>query len=179
MKESVGFTESVEKDDIKASETDPRLGSCIMVQILANFHFRSNPMGFNKRRPKFMASESFLDGGFQNLFELSYFSGRELVPTGWNVVDDDKVYPRLSSRSAQIFHLTEESDNDQDMTNGRSESESSNEDGTAGHQNYSRRAHMAEDEDSDEDEISRPLPRVSLQLYLTSCCSSFFAVSWY
>ena len=38
------------------------------------------------------------------MFTLNYFapSGGEIIPTGWNVIDEDKTYPTLASRNPQI-----------------------------------------------------------------------------
>ncbi|KAG0647612.1 Ubiquitin-specific-processing protease 12, partial [Hyphodiscus hymeniophilus] len=141
MKEPNGIRESVEKESVKPSEVDP-----------------SNPMGFNKRRPKFMEPGSFLDGDFQNLFELSFFAGKELVPTGWNAVDDDKKYPRLSSRTAGMIQTGGESETDQEMTNGHDDSESGNEDGDAPHSAVTNVTRMTDEDESDEDDPIAALP---------------------
>ena len=95
------------------------------------------------------------------MFDLGYFVGsKELVPSGWNQVDDEKTYPTLSSRNPQLQHnLDEDSGNDYDMTTDRAGSESSHEG-----DNYSRNhllgnTRMTEEETSDEDElVSDPQP---------------------
>lgn len=61
----------------------------------------SNPRKrkFHSRRPKWIDPKQFLPSEYNNLFELSYFtSKKDVVPTGWGVVDEEKIYPRLSSR---------------------------------------------------------------------------------
>lgn len=61
----------------------------------------SNPRKrkFHSRRPKWIDPNEFLPSEYNNLFELSYFtSKKDVVPTGWGVVDEEKIYPRLSSR---------------------------------------------------------------------------------
>ena len=118
-----------------------------------------------------MDPDSFLDGDFQNIFELSYFSGKELVPTGWNVVDDDKTYPRLSSRSLQIFQAPKDSENDDDIANGRAGSESSNEDSSASYPNHSSTTRMADE--SDEDELNL-LPNNRVSFPLVAVASVYF-----
>lgn len=85
---------------------------------------------------------------------------------GWNTIDEDKAYPRLSSRSPQIPQTADESDYDHDMTNGRSASETSNEDGTPNI--YSSTTRM-NDESSEEDELALPPTRVSYYP-ACSCC---------
>jgi len=60
---------------------------------------------FNKRRPKWISPLEFLDGHFQNLFEMSYFreaNPTTTVPTGWNNVNEDTPYPRLSTRLPKL-----------------------------------------------------------------------------
>ena len=92
------------------------------------------------------------------MFELCYFSSNELVPAGWQAVDEDKNFPRISSRAPQ---QSEDSGYDHDMTNGRAASESSNEDDSFSHGNYSSITRMNDDdEESDEDELA-PAPVVS------------------
>jgi len=129
--------------------------------IIADFASNSKPLSFKKRRPSFVDPGTFLEGELQNLFDLCYFAGKELVPTGWNVVDEDKKYPRLSSRNPQVFQSADESDQDHDMTNGRAASESSSDNGGAKYQDdYSNHTRM--NEESDEDEVAPRPPTVSL-----------------
>jgi ubiquitin carboxyl-terminal hydrolase 4/11/15 len=73
----------------------------------------SNPRKrkFNSRRPKWIDPEQFLPSEYNNLFELSYFtSKKEVVPTGWGVVDEEKLYPRLSSRIPVVQDAVEVDD---------------------------------------------------------------------
>jgi ubiquitin carboxyl-terminal hydrolase 4/11/15 len=114
---------------------------------------------FNKRRPKFMQPGAFIDGQFQNMFELCYFSTNEFVPAGWQAVDEDKSFPRISSRNPQL-HQVDEPEDDHDMTNGRAASESSNEDDRFHPETFSSTTRMNE-ESSDEDELAAaPVSRV-------------------
>ncbi|KAK0127462.1 CSN-associated deubiquitinating enzyme Ubp12 [Cadophora gregata f. sp. sojae] len=79
---------------------------------------------FNKRRPAFMTLGSHLEPSLQNLFKLSYFSnGKEMIPTGWSTVDDEKTYPSLSSR---IQRQDSDSIDDSDAAGSPTGSESSN-----------------------------------------------------
>lgn len=55
---------------------------------------------FNKRRPKFVNPDGFLDPELQNMFDLSYFSNSTdagTVPSGWNSLDN-KNFPKISDR---------------------------------------------------------------------------------
>ncbi|KAI2637370.1 UCH-domain-containing protein [Xylaria nigripes] len=54
---------------------------------------------FNRRRPAWVDSGTFLPPHFQNLFEMGICTElSSAIPTGNNSVADDKDYPRLSSR---------------------------------------------------------------------------------
>lgn len=54
---------------------------------------------FNTRRPKWANPAQFLPPPFQNLFELSYFQESGVpIPVGWNYVDLEKKFPRISTR---------------------------------------------------------------------------------
>jgi ubiquitin carboxyl-terminal hydrolase 4/11/15 len=97
------------------------------------------------------------------LFELSYFtSAKELVPVGWGSVDEDKDYPKLSSRDPQVLNSMQEDNNAQDdyaMPNGRTQSEATSdvEEDDAPQLAPTR---MTE-ESSDEDEPAAPAPNIS------------------
>jgi hypothetical protein len=123
---------------------------------------------FNKRRPKFMQPGSFLDPGFQNLFDLGYFQGvKELVPTGWGQVDDEKTYPTLASRNPQLQQTIEdESSTEYDMANGQTGSESSNEDDPFHRDAFSSTTRMNE-ESSDEDELAGSGPVINSRVSLS------------
>lgn len=123
---------------------------------------RSSP--FRKQRPKFIDPTSQLDPSFQNIFELGYFSGaKEMIPTGWSSVDDDKVYPSLSSRAPQTPEpLDEDPSNPFENDNGRSDSESSDEGFRDNDFAKPPNTRMTEESsDEDEDPISVPVSRVS------------------
>lgn len=73
----------------------------------------SNPRKrkFQSRRPKWIDPEQFLPSEYNNLFELSYFtSKKEVVPTGWGAVDEEKLYPRLSTRIPVVQEAVEVGD---------------------------------------------------------------------
>ncbi|PBP27076.1 ubiquitin carboxyl-terminal hydrolase [Diplocarpon rosae] len=55
---------------------------------------------FNSRRPKFIKPNSHLNPSLQNMFEIGYFgSSKEMISSGWETVDEQKSYPRISSRN--------------------------------------------------------------------------------
>jgi ubiquitin carboxyl-terminal hydrolase 4/11 len=118
----------------------------------------------------------YLPPGFQNLFELSYFtSAKELVPVGWGSVDEDKDYPKLSSRDPQALHSMQEDEQAQDdyeMPNGRTQSEASSDVEEDDAPQLIGPTRMNE-ESSDEDEPAAPAPNISRVriLFLTSCIS--------
>lgn len=118
---------------------------------------------FRSRRPKWVDPKEYLDPGFQNLFELSYFPGtKELVPVGWNSVDEDKDYPKLSSRDPQLRYSLQADDQPQDdfsMPNGRTQSEASSDAGEEVAPQLVTPAQMTE-ESTDEDEPA-PTPSIS------------------
>ncbi|RDA90676.1 hypothetical protein CP533_4663 [Ophiocordyceps camponoti-saundersi (nom. inval.)] len=62
---------------------------------------QSNPLKhFNRRRPRFVDPEVFLDPELQNLFELCFFRNNSdgLVPTGWSVFENGSALEKLSDR---------------------------------------------------------------------------------
>ena len=112
---------------------------------------------FNKRRPKFVVPGAWLDPQMQNLFEMHYFQGsKELVPTGWQAVDEDKTYPTLSSRNVQQpSDVDQESTNDFEMTSGPAGSESSDEDDDSSSPGFDSSTRIVDE--SSEDEHSNPI----------------------
>jgi ubiquitin carboxyl-terminal hydrolase 4/11/15 len=139
--------------------------SSLPLSSLLTFHRRNNrKRKFQSHRPKWVDPNVYLDPGFQNLFELSYFtSARELVPVGWGSVDEDKDYPRLSSRDPQVLHSMQEDDQAQDdyaMPNGRTQSEASSDIEDDAPQLVAPPTRMNE-ESSDEDEPAAPAPSIS------------------
>lgn len=55
----------------------------------------------------------YLRPEFQNLFNISYFTGsKELVPVGWGAVDEDKSYPLISSRIPEVSQDVSDDDDD-------------------------------------------------------------------
>jgi ubiquitin carboxyl-terminal hydrolase 4/11/15 len=95
------------------------------------------------------------------MFELGYFSGiKEMVPSGWNAVDEDKTYPALASRNPQVRQprdLDLENGYDQDSRDG---SETSQDNDNFHDSAFSSTTRMVEEE-SDDDELAGPAPRVS------------------
>jgi ubiquitin carboxyl-terminal hydrolase 4/11 len=89
-----------------------------------------NPMSRNGRKRKFRSHRPtwvdpkvYLKPELQNMFDLSYFTGtKELVPVGWGSVDEDKEYPKLSSRDPRLLNYMDEDETLHDglsMVNGR------------------------------------------------------------
>lgn len=106
-----------------------------------------------------------MDPRVQNMFQLCYFSsGSTEVPNGWNVVDEDKTYPLLSSRNPQLHRgVSDQMGYDHDMTNGRAASESSTDEDNLSAPNVLTRMN---DASSDEDELAPEAARVSSLSYL-------------
>jgi hypothetical protein len=98
------------------------------------------------------------------MFELGYFSGiKEMVPSGWNAVDEDKTYPTLDSRNPQVRQprdLDLENGYDQNSQDG---SETSQDNDNFHDSAFSSTTRMVEEE-SDEDELAGPVRRVSPNL---------------
>lgn len=88
------------------------------------------------------------------MFDLRYYPGnKEIIPCGWQSIDEDKTYPLLSSRNPQVQQSPEsESGDDYDMTNNRA-SETSDEDENSNSNEVST-TRMTE-ESSDEDELAQ------------------------
>lgn len=158
----------------------PRPSICsVSLCSLLTFHPRNNrKRKFRSHRPKWVDPNVYLDPGFQNLFELSYFtSAKELVPVGWGSVDEDKDYPKLSSRDPQVLHSMQEDDQPQDdyaMPNGRTQSEASSDVEEDDAPQLVGPTRMNE-ESSDEDEPAAPAPNISrVRILLASCIGYTF-----
>lgn len=110
---------------------------------------------FNQRRPKWVNTDQFLQSVVQNLFEMSYFSdGRNsdgIMATGWNVVDDNKEFPRLSTRMPEPeTPVDDETQSTADWPNGNaSDNESGSEESSPGVPAQTRMA-----EESSEDDVT-------------------------
>jgi ubiquitin carboxyl-terminal hydrolase 4/11/15 len=95
---------------------------------------------------------------------LSYFtSAKELVPVGWGSVDEDKDYPKLSSRDPQVLNSMQEDNHAQDdyaMPNGRTQSEATSDAEEDDAPQLVAPTRMTE-ESSDEDEPAAPAPNIS------------------
>ena len=123
-----------------------------------------------------MDPKNYLRAELQNMFEIGYFAGsNEMVPTGWNVVDEDKTYPAISTRNPQVQQPIDD-DSGTGFEDGRAGSESSDESLVPnGNRNVpaSNLTRMADEDESDEDgDAVRPLmvPRVQQ----VSCHSLYF-----
>ena len=95
------------------------------------------------------------------MFELCYFTSvKEMIPSGWNVVDEDKTYATLSSRNPQLQQpVDDESSNGYELANGGGSS-SSSENGTYHDTADSCNTRMV-DESSDDDEPVAAVSKVS------------------
>ena len=91
------------------------------------------------------------------MFVVGYFEGsKEMIPSGWNVVDEDKSYPAISTRNPHVYQPIDE-DSGNGFEDSRAGSESSEEgrypsNGTSSA--FSNTTRMAEE--SDEDDIIPP-----------------------
>ncbi|KAG9230957.1 hypothetical protein BJ875DRAFT_135688 [Amylocarpus encephaloides] len=116
---------------------------------------------FPSHRPKYLTPGSYLNPSLQNMFSLGHFSAnREMIPSGWNVVDEDKTYPSLVSRVPRPPQSPEGDANGFEAQDSRSES--SVEQDTYRSDDFSQQTRM-NDPDSSEDElcasrVTRALP---------------------
>lgn len=111
---------------------------------------------FSKKRPEWIDPQRMLPPQLQNMFELSYFCDRsEVVPSGWNQVQDRQEYPKLSSRAPEDSSSDHDTSGPSPLTNGGdSDAES-----TSDKQSVTDAAAPTRmnDESSEEDEPSRPV----------------------
>lgn len=95
------------------------------------------------------------------MFALGHFSAKEMIPSGWNCVDEDKTYAPLEDRIPKTKSSPDNGSEEFELESERAQSESSNEDETFRSDVQSNQTRM-NDESSDEDELARPQPtRVS------------------
>jgi len=53
-------------------------------------------------KSRFMPPEEFIDPGLRAMFEMKYFSGEQMIPTGWTCLqDENKNFPAVASRIPQ------------------------------------------------------------------------------
>jgi ubiquitin carboxyl-terminal hydrolase 4/11/15 len=116
--------------------------------------------------------ESFLEPELQNLFSLCYYqSPKNLIPLGWNEIDEDKTYPTLASRQPE--------GSDDGSNHEFAASESGNEeDSSQGNAAFSESTRMNEESDS-EDELATSFVRPQVSIYDYSStfhfCSIFYS----
>jgi ubiquitin carboxyl-terminal hydrolase 4/11/15 len=99
------------------------------------------------------------------MFEIGFFAGsKEMIPSGWNVVDEDKIYPSISSRNPQVYQPIDE-DSGNGFEDGRAGSESSEEGvytSNSTSNGFSSATRMVDEtSDEDEDVIPARAPQVS------------------
>lgn len=103
------------------------------------------------------------------MFQIGYFSDKkEMIPSGWNVIDEDKVYPLISSRNPQARQpLEDESSNGYEPANGNDDSDFYSDRDNSYNNSFQPSTRMNE-ESSEEDEDAAPPPihRVSLPVLL-------------
>ncbi|KAA6411401.1 MAG: ubiquitin C-terminal hydrolase [Lasallia pustulata] len=66
-------------------------------------HLSSPPENCGKRRtPHVLEPGAFIKPELRTLFDMKYFSGTEMIPTGWSTLNDEnKNYPSIASRIPQ------------------------------------------------------------------------------
>lgn len=132
---------------------------------------KSSPTIFNTRRPRFIKPESFLDPGLQNLFTIGFFSGtKELIPNGWQSVNDETIYPNINTRAPQQPETVEDEPRSEARSNNglpRSESGDDDEYPSNGIMTTTR---MAEESDED-DAAPPPVSKVSSLNLIAFMCS--------
>ncbi|KAI9731265.1 MAG: CSN-associated deubiquitinating enzyme Ubp12 [Claussenomyces sp. TS43310] len=140
MKDSKGFHDAAERDEQPAQHDHQDRWS------------QSQKRKLGSRRPKWADPKEYLRPEFQNLFDLSYYSGtKELVPVGWNVVDEDKEFSSLSSREPhQTVEDPEDSSSESNQGTGLETSTNDNEVDVFPQPSNTR----MNEESSDEDEIA-------------------------
>ncbi|KAN0095576.1 UCH domain containing protein [Hyaloscypha variabilis] len=148
MKDSNGAPESTENNAHTSKLSEPAKAS--------------KPPPFKQQRPKFVNPRSYLNPRLQNMFVIGYFAGsKEMIPSGWNVVDEDKNYPPISTRNPHVYQPIDE-DSGNGFEDSRAGSESSEEgrypsNGTSSA--FSNTTRMADESDEDEDSLpARALP---------------------
>lgn len=98
------------------------------------------------------------------MFEIGYCKGtKEIIPSGWNIIDEDKIYPSISSRLCQPSQtidgeVIENEDSDSRITS----SETSDEDSA----NFSGASNLNEDSESDDDPIFNNVSQVNSYLQI-------------
>lgn len=123
---------------------------------------KSPPTLFNTRRPKFVTPETFLDPRLQNLFAVGFFSGaKEMIPNGWQIVDEDKIFSNINTRAPQQPEAVEDEARSEDQSsNGLPRSDSGEDDEYPGN-GVMAATRMAEESDED-DAVPPPVSKVSL-----------------
>lgn len=105
------------------------------------------------------------------MFEIGFCKGtKELIPSGWNIVDEDKMYPSISSRSHQPSQVLDgEIIENDDSDNRITSSETSDDDST----NFSGASRLNEDSDSDDRSIFNNVSQVDPNLQSKTFYKSF------
>lgn len=116
---------------------------------------------FNSRRPKFVSPDTFLEPAFQNMFSVGFFSNaKEVIPTGWLVVDEDKEFANISTRVPQQPEVEDEVRSEAHSSNGLHRSDSGDDDEYPSNGDLAA-TRMADESDEDEavpPPVSKALP---------------------
>jgi ubiquitin carboxyl-terminal hydrolase 4/11/15 len=110
------------------------------------------------------------------MFSLNYFSTpKEMIPTGWNSIDEDKAYPTLASRAPEPQMRDSSLDSYDD---GRSGSTSDADDDSSRQNGFSGQTRMNEESSEEDEAASAPtVARVSFHIPLVLQPSIPFLVS--
>lgn len=90
------------------------------------------------------------------MFNIAYVrKGKEIIPTGWSAIDDDKDYPLIDTREPQKSDVADAVDNESDVeSRTRRSSESSDEEDV---QYDGAPTRMNEEFDASDDDLPPPI----------------------
>ncbi len=129
----------------------------------------SNPRKrkFQPRRPKWIDPEHFLPAEFNNIFDLSYFgNNKEVIPTGWNVVDEERRFPLLSTRLPVAHEAVEADDGESNVFGSSSVQRSDGESSESDIGDIPQLAPTRMNEESSEEDELAPNTRVCFRVVL-------------
>jgi ubiquitin carboxyl-terminal hydrolase 4/11/15 len=154
-----------EDDVVDVTVTGPnRLHESVEADVVSQTDSNPRKRKFRSGRPKWVNPDNFLPAEFNDIFELSYFgNNKEVIPSGWSVVDEEKRFPRLSTRLPVVHEAVEVDDDEQ--TNGFAPNFNQRSDGESSEDDISDTPQLAptrmNEESSDEDDLA-PNTRVCL-----------------
>ena len=56
----------------------------------------------SRRLPRMLQRGEFIEPELRRMFQMKYYSGKEMIPTCFNVLDESRTYPDIQSRLPQI-----------------------------------------------------------------------------